>query len=166
MDEVTLEEELYQYLQMISSYLMKMGASKEDAEDICQNTAYKFFAYIDGIQSETVKSWLFRVAVNEYYDLCRKQKRRKHKFAMDVEQILDGQTTEEQVLQREVANEIISTLQMMPEKHREFLILKYSAGLRIQEIADMYTMRPDSVKTTLYRARKQFIIQFRRDSNG
>jgi DNA-directed RNA polymerase specialized sigma24 family protein len=31
--------------------------------------------YIDSIDSNKTSSWLFRVAINLYYDLCRKQKR-------------------------------------------------------------------------------------------
>ncbi|MFD1204316.1 MULTISPECIES: RNA polymerase sigma factor [Sporosarcina] len=163
MDEMTLEKKLFQYLQIVLNYLIKMGATREDAEDIIQNTAYKFIKYMDVIQPNTIKSWLFRVAINEYYDLCRKQKRRKeHILSIDMEQLSKGITAEEEVLQRETGKEITETLQKVSSKHREFLILKYSTGLTIQEIAEMYGMQPDSVKTTLYRARKQFISKFRR----
>ena len=69
MNDSMMAKKLNEILKFVYSYLIKMGASKEDAEDIIQDTAYKFLQYIDSIQMDNIKSWLFRVAVNQYYDL-------------------------------------------------------------------------------------------------
>lgn len=51
-----------------------MGAYPEDAEDITQDTVIKFWENIDRIEPRKVKAWLFKVAINNYYTLCRKRK--------------------------------------------------------------------------------------------
>lgn len=47
MNDSMMGEKLNDILKFVYSYLIKMGASKEDAEDIIQDTAYKFLQYID-----------------------------------------------------------------------------------------------------------------------
>ncbi|ETT80746.1 sigma factor [Viridibacillus sp. FSL R5-0477] len=72
-------DELYIVLQektaTIFKYLIKNGANPRDAEDIIQESIYKFILNIDSVDPNKAYSWLFRVAINHYYDLCRKQKR-------------------------------------------------------------------------------------------
>lgn len=65
-------------MNLIYRYLIKLGCSKENADDIVQDTFYKALRYIDGIQSDKLSAWLFKVAINKYYDLCRKNKRHIH----------------------------------------------------------------------------------------
>lgn len=60
---------------MLYRYLRKRGLTHEDAEDIVQDTCYKFLLYKDGIRSDIVMSWLYRVATNQFYDLKRKEKK-------------------------------------------------------------------------------------------
>ena len=77
MNDSMMVKKLNEILKFVYSYLIKMGASKEDAEDIIQDTAYKFLQYIDSVQLNNIQSWLFRVAVNQYYDMSRKKSRRR-----------------------------------------------------------------------------------------
>jgi RNA polymerase sigma factor (sigma-70 family) len=62
-------------MKTIYKYLVKIGADSSDAEDIVQETVYKFFLNIESIDPKKASSWLFRVAVNQYYDICRRRKR-------------------------------------------------------------------------------------------
>lgn len=71
----TLKNQSLSYMKIaIPSYLIKLGCNQEDAEDITQDTFYKALKYIDGIGASKISSWLFRVAINKYYDLCRTKK--------------------------------------------------------------------------------------------
>lgn len=166
MDVSVMEQKLYEYLQVVNTYLLKMGASKEDAEDIVQDTAYKFILYIDSIEPDHVKSWLFRVAINEYYDMYRKRKRRRTiLLKFDVGQLVEEYTPEMAVVQKETGQAIAKVLAKLRPRHREFLLLKYSTGLSTKDIADLSGMTVDSVKTTMYRARRQFVEAYRRQAD-
>lgn len=163
MDDSMMDQKLYEYLKIVKSYLMKMGASKEDAEDIVQDTAYKFILYIDSISHKNVESWLFRVAVNGYYDLYRKRTRRQAiDLKFNFQQLFEEYTPEQAVLDNERKQDVDSVLKRLKLKHQQVLLLKYSLDLAIREIAELCEMKEDSVKTTLYRARQEFVKEYRR----
>ncbi len=163
MSDSMMDQKLYNHLQIVKSYLMKMGASKEDAEDIVQDTAYKFILYIDSISHRNVESWLFRVAVNGYYDLYRKRSRRQTiDLKFNFQQLFEEFTPEQAVLQNETREDVDGVLKKLKPKHQQILLLKYSLELAIREIAVLYEMKEDSVKTTLYRARQEFVKEYRR----
>lgn len=163
MNDSILGEKLYEQLEIAKRYLMKMGASLQDAEDVVQDTAYKFLIYIDSVDIRHVEAWLFRAAINQYVDMCRKRTRQRNiLLKFNYEELFEEYTPEAAVLQKELENDISKLLARLKPKYAEFLILKYSADLKIVEIAALYDMKADSVKTILYRARKDFIKQFRR----
>lgn len=166
MNDSIMGRKLNELLKFVYSYLIKMGASKEDAEDIIQDTAYKFLKYIDSVQIDNVQSWLFRVAINQYYDLYRKKtKHREILLKFNVQEIFEEETPEKVLLQSEIQRDIHEILSELNPKYRQLLLLKYSTGLKIKEIAELYGMKEGSVKTILHRARKEFIEHYGRHEN-
>lgn len=158
-----MEEKLNEKLTFVFSYLMKMGASKEDAEDIIQDTAYKFLLYLDSMEINNLESWLFRVAINQYYDMCRKRSRRNNiMLKFNFQKLFEEDTPEQAYIQLEFTKDIHELLGKLNPKYSEMLVLKYSAGLKVTEIAALYKMKEGSVKTILHRARQQFIVEYRR----
>ena len=75
MNDLNNNKVLNSELNIVYRYLLKLGVSKEDAEDVVQETAYKYLLYYDSIKTNKIRSWLIRVALNFYYDQCRKQNR-------------------------------------------------------------------------------------------
>ncbi|BDG47338.1 MULTISPECIES: RNA polymerase sigma factor [Parageobacillus] len=166
MNDFELGKKLHEQLERVKAYLLKMGASLQDAEDITQETAYKFLTYIDSVNIENVERWLFRVSVNQYYDLCRKRNRQKNiSLKFNYKELFEEFTPEKAVLQKELEKDIYILLDRLKPKYAQFLILKYSIGLKLTEIAALYDMKVDSVKTIIHRARKQFIEEYRRHQN-
>ncbi|WP_268807952.1 RNA polymerase sigma factor, partial [Lysinibacillus parviboronicapiens] len=103
MNDAIMVKKLNEILKFVYAYLIKMGASKEDAEDIIQDTAYKFLQYIDSVQFDNIQSWLFRVAVNQYYDLSRKKSRRRDiLLKFNVQEIFEEETPEKVLMQSEL----------------------------------------------------------------
>ena len=78
MESELINELFQQKMNLIYKYLVNLGCSKDNAEDIVQDTFYKALKYIDGIQYDKISAWLFKVAINKYYDLCRKNNRHIH----------------------------------------------------------------------------------------
>lgn len=165
MNDSMMGKKLNEVLKFVYSYLLKMGASKEDAEDIIQDTAYKFLQYIDSVGISNVQSWLFRVAINQYYDMTRKNSRRREILLFNLQELFEEETPEKLLLQSELEKDIHELLNKLKPEHRQLLLLKYSTGLKINEIADLLGMKEGSVKTILHRARCEFIEQYRRYGN-
>lgn len=77
MDEL-YNKQLQEKLLAIYKTLLTMGARKEDAEDIVQETAIQFIQYIDGISPNDASAWLYKVAIHKYYDLIKSQNHSKN----------------------------------------------------------------------------------------
>lgn len=163
MNESKIGKKLQERLNIVYLHIRKMGASKEDAEDIIQDTAYKFLLYIDSVDIKNIDGWLFRVGINQYYDMARKHSRRKGiLLKFNHHQLFEETTPETITMQQEFDGEVHLVLNKLKQKYRELLILKYSLGLTTKDIAELYNTNEGIIKTNLYRARKQFIKEYRR----
>lgn len=151
---------------IILKVLLNMGARREDAEDIIQETIYKYFIYIDSIDENKVKSWLFKVSINSYYDLVRKQKREeKLLLNFELHDLINEETPENILVNNSQLELVNNTLNRLNPSYKKLLILKYSVGLKYQEIANVLSTSQEIVKTNLYRARRKFIKEYRRIKN-
>ena len=148
-----------QKMNLIYKYLVKLGCSQDNAEDIVQDTFYKALKYIDGIQDDKISAWLFKVAINKYYDLCRKNNRHIH-LNIDEEifkeSLTDRKLVEDFILDLERKGEILQILNSISDIHKNLLFLKYDMGLSYKEIAELLGINENTVKTYIFRAREQF----------
>lgn len=159
---------LQQKLHLVYLTLIKMGVSKEDAEDITQETAIRFLQYIDGIEVQFAQAWLFRVAINIYYDSLRREKtREKYILSFDTTELFEFDTPEQMLLQKEFLNNIQSVLSKMKPKEAELLLLKYSADFSLKEIASVFQTSDKTIKTQLARAKQKMLKLIKEDyKNG
>lgn len=149
-----LYELLQPKLKEIQKYLIRLGASSSDAEDIMQETLYKSFLYIDSIENGNFSAWLYKVAINRYYDLCRRKK--WITIPIDTLEIWDSELPEDSLLQQEKKEEVEAVLSQLIPLHKQLLIMKYELELPYKEIAKLLGMRMEHVKAALYQARQQF----------
>ena len=158
--EQTLHQLYEQKAQLIFNYLRKLGCPREDAEDIVQATFAKAVEQWIHIATDQVSAWLFRVAVHHYYDLYRHRRAFPHLQVDDafMEQVLEEQTLEGEtvLLTKETQEEFKALLGQMKPSYAHLLLLKYEAAYSYQEIGQLVDMKEDAVRTSLYRARKQF----------
>ena len=161
------QEELYIALQektgIIFKYLLKMGASARDAEDIVQEALYKFMLYIDSVDPTKTYSWLFRVSINQYYDLCRKQKKEMHASFDNLEFVDESFLPEDFIQQNEMKKEIQVVLDQLPTLQKQLLLLKYEMELSYAEMAELLDLNTGTIKTYLFRARKTFKELYRKE---
>lgn len=146
-------------MNLIHKYLIKLGCSKDDADDIVQDTFYKALKYIDGIHADKLSAWLFKVAINKYYDLCRKNKRHFH-ISIDEEIFKESLSTnnliDDFILDVERKKDILNILNSLSEIHKNLLLLKYYMDLSYKEISELLDIKENTVKTYLFRARENF----------
>lgn len=157
-----MEEELYLQLykkqsKIIFFYLLKHGCSKQDAEDIIQESFIKLLEYCNEINEGSEASWLFKVALNNFRNRYKKQLRHPQLVIneMDFKEIFQDEP-ERQLLQKEESHTIIQCLHSMKEAQRELLILKYEMNLSYREIAELLGTKEEQIKIYLYRSRNAF----------
>lgn len=155
--------QLHQILQSkmkeIQRYLIRLGAPVADAEDVVQDAVYKALLYIDSIEESKFSAWLYKVAINRYYDLCRQRKR----IVIPIEDIelSDLELPEDQLLHQEKREDIERVLDELTPLHKQLILMKYELDLSYQEISELLGIKTDTVKSALFRARKQFQKKYR-----
>jgi len=159
MSNELINEMFQKKMNLIHRYLIKLGCSQDNAEDIIQDTFYKALKYIDGIQADKLSAWLFKVAINKYYDFCRKNNSSIH-FSIDEDifkqSLTDNKLIEDYILDLEKGEEILQVLNSMGDVQKNLLVLKYEMDLSYKEIAELLDINENTVKTYLFRAREQF----------
>ncbi|MER2112476.1 MAG: RNA polymerase sigma factor [Solibacillus isronensis] len=164
MDSHLLLEIYKKQAKMIYFYLKKNGCSHEDAEDIVQESYTKFIAYSSGVSSDKALSYIFTISMNELKKLLRKRGK-EHSVSIDNEFFLnnfvDDQDTELSVLTLEMKHEITIVLEGIQEIFKQLLLLKYELELSYKEIALLLGMKEETVRTYLFRARKEFQKKWR-----
>lgn len=147
---------LLEHAQIVFKYLIKIGAAKEDAEDITQETIT--IECLQQIDPKKMRAWMFKVAIHRYYSLYNKNKLIVRLNDDDLERFLPVlEDVENQLLMKEQAHELAIVLQeLQPTFQQQLLILKYYTGLSYKEISEILVMKETNVKTYLQRARKSF----------
>lgn len=117
--------------------------NEEDAMDIVQDAACKALQYRDKIrQPEYIDTMLYRITVNAALDFLR---RRKHE-TIGLPLIEAGQEDNHGDLYA------LDMLDILDEKSRAIVILRFFEDKPLAEIADIMQMNLNTVKTRLYTA--------------
>lgn len=154
-------DELTSYLLEIGGevvrFLISKGATKEDAEDIIQNTFYKIYTMIDDLEEINLRPWFYRVAMNEFIDLKRKKHTKHLELSNELqEKLVDTSNPMKKILDQD---EIVSILKNIKPAYREIFMLKYYYDLSYEEIGQLLELQVENVKKKLHRARKTIQLE-------
>ncbi|SOC25150.1 RNA polymerase sigma-70 factor [Ureibacillus xyleni] len=164
MDSKLLLEIYNKQAKMIYFYLKKNGCTHEDAEDIVQESYTKFIAYSSGVSSDKALAYIFSISMNEFKKMLKK-KGKEQAIQVDDDRFwgnfANDQDTELSVLHIEMNHEIAMTLERIQEIYKQLLLLKYELELSYKEIALLLGMKEETIRTYLFRARKEFQKKWR-----
>jgi RNA polymerase sigma-70 factor (ECF subfamily) len=145
---------------------------REDVEDIAQQVFVKaYFSLKRFDQRAAFSTWLYKITVNECWDLLRKKKVRPLVYEADLseEQARQVSTAGEKgnagpdISERIEARERVENLlEGLDERDRLMLILKEVEGFSIEEIAEVLELNGNTVKVRLFRARRRIVSQARK----
>ncbi|MBI0580356.1 RNA polymerase sigma factor [Neobacillus cucumis] len=132
------------------------------AEDIVQEAFLKAYKKLDTVEdSNKLGAWLSAITARTAIDFLRVEKR-KGWMLVDpaimepvIGQERSGENLEEEVGIRLFKEEVNETMGCLSKEFQEVLILKIHYGLKENEIACLLNLKAATVKTRLYRARKQ-----------
>jgi RNA polymerase sigma-70 factor (ECF subfamily) len=142
---------------------------REDVEDISQQVFVKaYFSLKRFDQRAAFSTWLYKITVNECWDLLRKKKVRPLVYESDLseeqarqiinsgEKVNPGPDISERIEAREHVERLLEGLD---ERDRLMLILKEVEGFSIEEIAEVLNLNGNTVKVRLFRARRKVVSQ-------
>lgn len=147
------------YTPALLRYLKRLTGSREEAEDLAQETFLKALRHWDQLEANTnAQAWLFRIARNAAYDSFRRQRRNPALEPGDQElDRLPAPVTEPDPGDTEAVR---VTLQHLPARYRVPLLLHTVAGYPLDMIAGTLGWKLGTVKSRLHRARAQFRARY------
>ncbi len=156
-------QELYRvYGKKILNYVYRMTGSRDEAEDLMQDTFVLAYRKLKSLKENTrFQSWLFRIAQNNIYQRYRNrspetesvESEETREFA-DREGPIEPLRTPEQVfLSQELERVIQAAIDDLPEKYRQVFVLSAIHKLSYREISEVMSRSLASVKSDIHRAR-------------
>ena len=156
-----MEKFVEEYGKGLYAFCLYTTCNKEKAEDLFQQTFLVLFEKNKLELDANPKSYLISIALNLWKNRLRKAARRKRladvSFVEDWElaQIADeGDSVEELVEKRQVAEKLRSCVLGLPEKLRLVVLMYYMEEMPIAEIAEVLRIPPGTVNSRLNKARK------------
>lgn len=142
---------------------LKMTKSEEDALDISQEVFFKAYRHLGRFRGDSMFSvWLYRLTYNLCIDFLRKQPKNKI-VSMSREDDNNDITTydvpdmrdlpEDSAIRNEDRKVILESIEKMPEKHRQILVMREITGMSYDDISDILKISMGTVKSRLARAR-------------
>ena len=138
------------------SYLSRMTSDPHAADDLVQESFYRFLRSSGGWESESHRrAYLFRIATNLVLD-GRRRDRRGHMVPLpdsDQSSVLTapGDVSEDSVRRTDLQR----AMDRLRPRERALLWLAYAQGRAHTEIADTLGVKTGSVKLLLFRARRK-----------
>ena len=149
--------------------------NKEDVEDIAQQVFVKaYFSLKRFDQRAAFSTWLYKITVNECWDLLRKRKVRPLLYESDLSEEqaheykgFGDKGVGPDVSDRMEARQRVENLLVdLDERDRLMLILKEVQGFSVEEIAEIMEINGNTVKVRLFRARRRITEKVKRREAG
>ena len=143
---LTVEEAFQKYGDRVFSAAFSICRSREDADDVVQDTFLKYHTKNQDDADEThLKAWLLRVAINRARDIPAAFWRRNRVSWEDYMEELEFVQPEDRRLFQAVMS--------LPEKYRTVIHLYYYEECAIAEIASLLRTGQGTIKSRLSRGR-------------
>lgn len=147
-------------------YRIARGVMRNDAEaeDIVQEAYMRAFASLDAFRGDaSLSTWLSRIVINEALGRLRRRKRLVAmvenpqaeiiRFPLNPVGLSPGDDPERTMAQRQILGLVERATDSLPDVYRTVFVARVIEGLSIEETAELLSVRPETVKTRLHRAR-------------
>src|SRR3989454_4647180 len=172
-DKEAFEELVRRHQHRVFAVARGILKRQEDVEDIAQQVFVKaYFSLKRFDQRAAFSTWLYKITVNECWDLLRKRKARPLVYEADFSEEQSRQYT---APEREASKapdasdrmalreQLENMLSQLDKRDRAMLVLKEVEGFSVEEIAESMGLNANTVKVRLFRARRRIIEYSRRE---
>ena len=168
-DAAAFETLIDRYSNDIYALLYRLTENAEEAGDLTQDTFLRALRSIKGFRGDSeLKTWLFRIAINESRNRFRWWKRRRRDVTISLDStygdsetpfsdtLADGSVSpEDAALSREREYAIKAALAEIPDVYREAIILCDIEGMSYDETAVALGIGIGTVKSRISRGRQE-----------
>lgn len=154
----THEKQLY-------NYVFRQLRDPEQAEEIVQDVFIDFLEALRNFQFQSsLKTFLYSIAKYKVIDVIRKKKIKKVIFSALPAHFVESLSPvhiDQEIEKKELAGQIQSVIDGLPDDYQVILRLKYMDGVRVKEIARKLSLTFKATESLLFRARKAFVKVFK-----
>jgi RNA polymerase sigma-70 factor (ECF subfamily) len=176
-EAAAFERLVSEYTCDVYALLYRLTADPEEARDLTQETFLRTFQSISRFRGDSnLKTWLYRIAVNQARNRWRWWRRRKRDVTISLdasddshEQPLSARLRndeaidpEQETLAREREGQLREALLGLRQSYREAVILRDVEGFSYEEVADTLQISIGTVKSRISRGR----LELRRKLEG
>ncbi|MDQ0155543.1 RNA polymerase sigma factor [Robertmurraya andreesenii] len=157
--ENIFEEWVQENGQSLLNYIYKLVQHKQLSEDLYQEVLISSYLALPTFENRSnLKSWIYKIAINKCKDYWRKQKT-VQKFWEEKVYFYESSSSiplpEEAVINKCSEEEMIETINELPDIYREPLLLFYYKDQTLGEISETKKIPISTVKTRMRRAKVQ-----------
>jgi RNA polymerase sigma-70 factor, ECF subfamily len=164
MDEETFRRFYERTSRGVWAYLSRMTGDRQLADDLLQETFYKFYRAGAAYESETHRrNALFCIATNLARDAARKKRLAE---IVAIPEDVELRANDRTAARVEARTDVSRALEQLKPSQREMLWLAYAQGASHNEIADILGVKAASVKALLFRARQKMATLLRGEKSA
>lgn len=168
-DERAARELVERFQRPVFSIIYRMVRDREKAEDLTQETFVRTFNNLDRYdRSYKFSSWLFKIAYNLTVDHLRRKElktisihgapdavtsERQEATAVTLES--EEEAPDERIESLELAGQLEQAIGRLRDEYRTAILLRHVEGRAYEEIAEIMDIPLGTVKTYIFRARRQ-----------
>jgi RNA polymerase sigma-70 factor, ECF subfamily len=160
------DEFVIRYSANVFSLLIRLTKDEEEARDLTQDTFLSALKAIKNFRGDAdLKTWLYRIAVNESRNRFRwwKRRNRSSTISLDAEDVFGnttetadlGENPEVATLRRERERALRQALSELSANFREVIVLRDIEGLSYEEVADALETNVGTIKSRIARGREE-----------
>ena len=152
------------YYPRVYASLFSFTKSKEDSEDLAQQTFLKVWQQIESFRGDSAFfTWVYRIAINLAKNYVVSSSYKKQKVNTSIEyaeiEISSYENIESVLMHDQSMEEIRNYIDSMPESLKTAFTLRESGGKSYEEISNITATPIGTVRSRIFRARES-IIEF------
>jgi len=165
----SFEAEALPYLEAVYRFALRLSGSPDQAEDLAQDTFLRAYRAWDQFEPGTrAKSWLFTICRNVFLrqhergrrhdDIVKREAPRREGGTSWINPLwssLDGVDPEGDFFAAILDEEVLRAIDRLPEDYRTAVVMSDVDGLTYGEIAEVTGVPVGTVKSRLFRGRRQ-----------
>jgi RNA polymerase sigma factor (sigma-70 family) len=156
-DEPAVVQMVERYRDRLFSYCARILRSREDAEDVVQQTLISAIEALKRSEDAiALKPWLYRIAHNNSISAMRKRSPVPDVDLDDVE-LPAAATVGADAERREELREMLCSLERLPDEQRSALVLSELEDMSGKQIGETLDCEPQRVRNLIYQARQAML---------
>ncbi len=160
--EAAFTELFDRYSLRVNAYCLTIVGDKEKAEDIFQETFIKFYQNArSDFKEGSVIGFLITIARNLSLNA-----KRNEKSTIPIEDFDIKFNDDDSYENKELSELVMMAMDLLPEKNKEALVLRYFNDLRYKEIADILNITPARARYLVFNAKqkiKEILLPYLKD---